>query len=306
MSIYVSTDTTNYWDGLQDSWVLALEAENKARTTIEVYLYGPIQCADWLRANDHTDDVRQLTPALIRQWLRHLGETQSEHTARSRYVGLKSFIRWCLAEGELDADPMANISQPAVHETPPPVLTPDNMRALLADCEGKDFVDLRDKALVLMFIDTGCRLSELTTLLEKHLDLRERTANVVGKGSRHRVVAFSPTTARALDRYLRAKRRQPYGDREWLWISSTGKGRLTRSGVYQMLRRRGRRLGIRLHPHQFRHAFADAWLAAGGGETDLMELTGWKSRQMVGRYAAANRAKRAIDAHRRLSPVDAL
>jgi integrase len=62
----------------------------------------------------------------------------------------------------------------------------------------------------------------------------------------------------------------------------------------------------RLHPHALRHFFADSWLRAGGDESDLMRVTGWKSRQMVDRYAAALGASRAREAHRRLSPGDQL
>jgi integrase len=62
----------------------------------------------------------------------------------------------------------------------------------------------------------------------------------------------------------------------------------------------------RLHPHALRHFFADSWLRAGGDESDLMRVTGWKSRQMVDRYAAALGASRAREAHRRLSPGDRL
>ncbi len=48
------------------------------------------------------------------------------------------------------------------------------------------------------------------------------------------------------------------------------------------------------------------FLAAGGGETDLMRLTGWQSRQMVARYAASTASERARDSHRRFSPMESL
>jgi hypothetical protein len=47
-------------------------------------------------------------------------------------------------------------------------------------------------------------------------------------------------------------------------------------------------------------------LAAGMQETDLMAVVGWKSRDMVARYAASTRAERALKAARALSPVDRL
>jgi integrase len=74
-----------------------------------------------------------------------------------------------------------------------------------------------------------------------------------------------------------------------------------------MLRRRGREIGVPgLHAHMLRHGFADAWLKAGGNEGDLMELAGWRSRQMLTRYAAATRAERAREAYRSRSPMDRL
>jgi site-specific recombinase XerD len=307
MPTYVpNPDDDRLWYGLLSSWLLALEAENKSDRTIGNYRWAPLQFHAWLvQTGQGTDDVRDITPELVRAWLADIGKRWTDSTAAARYVGLRQWCHWLIAEGEVETDPMANVRKPSVGEKVAHVLSPDEVDALLSGCEGSDFTDVRDRAILMLFADTGMRLGACAGIKLPELDLRERVVAIHTKGDRHLVVPFGANTARALDRYLRARRRAKWAELQWLWLSTNNKGHLTANGITQMLRRRGAKAGVPgLHPHMFRHTFADRWLDAGGSETGLMDIAGWKSRQMVGRYAAARRAERARAEHRRLSPMD--
>ena len=112
--------------------------------------------------------------------------------------------------------------------------------------------------------DTGMRRAELAVLALDDVDLRTRVAFVVGKGRRPRTVPFGARTAQALDRYMRARRLNPLSELRALWLAEKGRGVLTPDGIRQMLERRGKDIGVRVHAHMFRHGFADAWLRTGG------------------------------------------
>lgn len=201
---------------------------------------------------------------------------------------------------------MAGMRAPSVEREPAPIVTDDVLTRLLKARSGKSLTDHRDTALLRVFLDTGCRLSEVTNLRQEDADTRDQTMVVRGKGNRVRVVYFGLKTCNAVDAYLRdIERQQPerIGADKLIWVGRQGP--ISTSGVTDALHRMCQDAGVpKLHWHQLRHTAAHAWLASGASEGDLMQNMGWRSRTMLETYARSTQAERARDSARRLSLGD--
>jgi site-specific recombinase XerD len=146
--------------GLLRGWELSMKARNLSPATIGKYLESGRQLADWL-AKTGVTEVDQIERRHVEGYIAHVVDTRSAATAHVRYRSIQQWFGWLVEEEEIDASPMAKMRPPTVPEAPVPLLSADQLRALLKACEGKGYPERRDTAIIRLFVDAcACRSSQ--------------------------------------------------------------------------------------------------------------------------------------------------
>ena len=286
------------------TFLLDLEAAGRARGTIRFYHTKLRRFVKSLEDAGITKP-EAITPDHIRQYIATLRETSSPGGVHAHWRAIRAFIRFLVREGELDHNPLDRIRAPSNDE---PILDPVDehaVRALLATCDRSD-IGLRDRAIILMLLDTGLRASELLALNVGDVDPGSGTVYVRKSKSHHaRVVFLGRKARRALRAYLRTRGNMRPDDPLIIAYHRDGERlRMRYDGLRDMLRRRSERAGIpTVTPHMFRRAFALNMLRAGADVVTISRLMGHGSLPVLLRYLK-QQEEDLRGTHRRASPVE--
>lgn len=233
----------------------------------------------------------------------------SDSTVHHYYAALRVFFNWCVGDDFLKQSPLAKIK---IRNPELKVIQPypsDEITRMLAVCDydfqhNAKFLGSRNRAIILMLLDTGVRVSELGNINLEDIDTERGWIKVTGKGAKERVVRIGATTQKALWRYLVHR---PNTERGQLWLTEEGTP-LRPNGIQMVVKRLKQRAGVTSsgNCHRFRHTFALNFLRADRNPFNLQYLLGHSDLRMVRHYTATLGMEDALKAHESASPADLL
>lgn len=294
-----------------DGYMLSLGARHLSQNTIDDYRRTLSKFASFLKEDLPID---QITTRDVEAFLASYSKL-SNKSLLNYYIGLSALWTWLVKEGLVKENVVRRLTPPKPEKKEIFPLTEQEIKLIMGALnrskiyhrQGQN-VDHslgsfeRNRAIILLMLDTGLRASELCDLKIEDLDNRNHRIFVrKGKGMKERMLPFSPRTGQMIWRYLAT--RTGTVDSDPLFVSKLNRS-MTRTKLAEMFANIGRRAGVpHFHPHRIRHTFAIQYLRNGGNAYTLQMMLGHNSLEMVRHYLKL--AQVDLDSvHRRASPVD--
>lgn len=228
--------------------------------------------------------VSAVTSQDVSEYLGSLRQAGLASTSVARaFSVLKSFHRYLVDEGIIEADPTGSVMTPNIPSRLPKALSVEEIGLILDSVETETVIGLRDKALLEFLYSTGARVSEAVTMTVDDLvdDGIREFVTVTGKGNKQRIVPLGSYARAALDAYLVRSRpvlASRAGGHAELFLGARGKP-LSRQMIFLIIRSAAERAGVTAHisPHTFRHSCATHLLRGGADIRVVQELLGHSS-----------------------------
>ncbi|MBW2311773.1 MAG: site-specific tyrosine recombinase XerD [Deltaproteobacteria bacterium] len=272
----MSEEKADTEDHLLDQFMGQLKVEKGlARNTIEAYNRDLIGFFEFL-------GKRHLSPTNVKQedLVSFIAEKRAHLSSQSLarcLVSIRMFYRFMVSEGKIPTNPARLLGIPKLYQHLPHVLNRDEVEVLLTKPDHTTAMGKRDKAILELLYATGLRASELIGLRTANINLEAGYIRTIGKGSKERIVPMGTKAIDALKHYIAEARVSllKKGNSPYLFLNSRG-GRLTRQGLWKILRNYARKAGItkRVTPHTLRHSFATHLLEGGADLRSVQVMLG--------------------------------
>ncbi len=259
--------------------------------TLKSYSRDLKQLSDHLKLTE--PDLGKLSRKSITQFVSHLARKGYSSTSIMRKLAaIKAFAHFLLREGYIKADPTGDIKLPKIPKRLPKALSMGEAIKLV-EVKKNDKIGIRDRAILELLYATGMRAGELVGLNVENINLDVGFVRCFGKGKKERIIPLGEEASNAIQKYLstsRPKLLKKEGDS--LFLDKGGR-RLTRQGLWFIVKNYVRDLGIRAgtSPHTLRHSFATHLLEKGADLRSVQEMLGHSSISTTEIYTSVSRER---------------
>ncbi len=217
---------------------------------------------------------------MVRDWMESMMDKgNSAATVSRRLSALKTFYRFALARRYVESDPVYSIKGPKKEKPLPQFVKESEMDELLdRQAWGDDYNNVRARTIIILFYETGMRLSELVNLDDKDVNFVTSEIKITGKGNKQRIVPFGDELKNTLLEFRRLRDASVEVKTPALVVSDKGT-RMSPSKVQNIVRSNLSRVCSlkKKSPHVLRHSFATAMLNHHVGIENLKKLLGHAS-----------------------------
>lgn len=308
------------WKDILYEYRLSLEAYNRSPKTISWYLEILPRFFGFLESSNLLKPIPELGSSELTAYIHYLQNSKrwpnrehssndltglSESTVQGHVRAVKAFWGWLTREEYIEKNVLSKYPLPEVSEYIIPTLSFEQVDKLLALIDRNTALGAKYYCILLLLLDTGVRISELTNIKMGDMDFGHGWVTVFGKGRKQRICPFDRFTKKALMRYIN-NFRDHLADLNSLYLFPAADGdHISIGSVQQYIRRLAKKVdidGLRVYPHKFRHTFATRAFQNEANVYAVKEIMGHKSLQTTLKYTHPQ-PEDLKKQHNRFSPV---
>ncbi|TCO09787.1 tyrosine-type recombinase/integrase [Natronoflexus pectinivorans] len=227
--------------------------------------------------------------AHIRKWIVEMHESgMSSKTIHRKISSIKSFYKHLQIEGLVENNPALTVNLPKIPKKLPVFVKETEMTTLLDMVDfGSDYEGVRNKLVLELFYGTGMRLTELTELKVRDVNLKTGLVKVLGKRSKERLIPLTNESISLFNTYYKI-RNETFGENYSPWLFLTAKGEKIYSKLVYRIVNSSLKLVTTIDkksPHVLRHTFATILLNRGADLNAIKELLGHANLNATQIYA---------------------
>ena len=223
-------------------------------------------------------------------------ELNSSPATRARKISsIRVFFKYLTSKAKLlDVNPAQDLETPKLGRRMPKYLSLEESKKLLNVTQSEDNRNnVRDYAIITLFLNCGMRLSELVNINITDIDFSESKMTVIGKGNKERTIYLNKACMKAIKDYLsiRPHDRVKNDSRDALFLSER-KERISNRSVQDIVKKELQKAGLdtkKYSVHKLRHTAATLMYQYGNVDIRaLQELLGHESISTTEIYTHVN------------------